>query len=386
MDRAISGFTFAAAPARVMFGQGRARGLAAEFERLGVARVLVVCTESGAARYRPIIDALGTRCVGVFACAQPHCPEPVALAALAEFAASGADAVVTIGGGSTIGLGKVIAARCKVPLVAVPTTLSGSEMTALYGMKIAEEKRTWTDGAARARTVIYDPDLTATLPTYETATTGMNCLAHCVEALYPAEPNPIARLIALEGIRALAASLPGVAERNDAASRGGALYAGFIGGLLVSVVGVGLQHKICHVLGGHFDVPHGASNSVILPHVVAFNAPAMAETATDIAGALGCEEPATGVFDLAARIDAPQSLRQFDVPQSKLRAVAEEVVARGTHNPRPISVENISLLLEDAWAGRRPASMSDRREAPAMPTTNKQRPGETDAGRATNPH
>jgi alcohol dehydrogenase class IV len=152
------------------------------------------------------------------------------------------------------------------------------------------------------------------------------------------------------------------------------------------MVGIGLHHKICHVLGGHFDVPHGASNSVILPHVVAFNAPAMPETAADIAGALGCEDPATGIFDLAARIDAPQSLRQFDVPQVKLRAVAEEVIARGTHNPRPISVESISALLEDAWAGRRPASMSDRREAPAMPTTNKQRPGGTDAGRTSNPH
>jgi maleylacetate reductase len=385
MDRATPGFIYGAAPARVVFGTGRVHALADELERLGAGRALVACTGGGATRYRAIIDALGPRCVRVFARAEPHCPEPIALAALAEFAARGADAVVTIGGGSTIGLGKVIAARRKVPFVAIPTTLSGSEMTALYGMKIGQEKRTWTDAAARARTVIYDPDLTATLPGYETATTGMNCLAHCVEALYPAEPNPIARLIALEGLRTLATSLPGVTERNDGGARAGALYSGFIGGLLVSMVGIGLHHKICHVLGGHFDVPHGASNSVILPHVVAFNAPAMPEIAADIADALGCNDPAAGIFDLAARIGAPQSLRQFDVPQSKLRAVAEQVVARGTHNPRPINAENISALLVDAWEGRRPASTSERRGAPAVPTTNKQRLGGADAGRAINP-
>jgi maleylacetate reductase len=350
---ASTGFIYAAAPARVVFGPGRVRELATELDRLGVARVLVACTPGGALRYRAVTDALGMRRACVFARAEPHCRESIAAAALADFSESGADGVVTIGGGSTIGLGKVIAARCKVPLLAIPTTLSGSEMTTLYGMKIGQEKRTWIDVAAQPRTVIYDPDLTSSLPAYETATTGMNCLAHCVEALYPAQPNPIARLIALEGIRVLGRSLIGVAERNDAESRAAALYGGFIGGLLVSLVGIGLHHKICHVLGGHFDVPHGASNSVILPHVVAFNAPAMPGIAADIAGALNGDDPAGSIFDLAARIGAPTSLRQLGVPQSGLRAVAEEVVARGTHNPRPITVQNVTALLMDAWVGHR---------------------------------
>jgi maleylacetate reductase len=351
------GFLYSAAPARVVFGQGRIGELGSELDRLGVSRVLVACTASGEGRYHRVIDALGSRLAGVFARAEPHCPENIALAAIDAYTSRGADGVVTIGGGSTIGLGKVIASRCKARFVAVPTTLSGSELTALYGMKTGQEKRTWTDLAAKPHTVIYDPDLTASLPKHETATTGMNCLAHCVEALYPAEPNPIARLIALEGIRALGVSLSGVIERNDVESRAGALYAGFIGGLLVSMVGIGLHHKICHVLGGHFDVSHGASNSVILPHVVAFNAPAMPATAADIAGALNHDDAATGIFDLATRIGAPTSLRALGLPQSALGAVAAEVVAHGTHNPRPITIESISQLLDGAWHGRQPPGM-----------------------------
>src|SRR5262249_5986382 len=150
-------------------------------------------------------------------------------------------------------------------------------------------------------------DLTATLPKHESATTGMNCLAHCVEALYPIEPSPIAFLLALEGIRVLRVSLPAVIARNDAGSRAEARYAGCIGGMLVSMVGIGLHHRICHVLGGRFGVPHGETNSVVLPHVVAFNAPAMPEIAGRIADALGTEDAAAGIFDLATAIGAPRS-------------------------------------------------------------------------------
>jgi maleylacetate reductase len=283
------------------------------------------------------------------------CPEPIAEAAVKAFDDSAADGVLTVGGGSTIGLGKFVAVRRNTPFLCIPTTLSGSEMTSLYGVKIGQEKRTSTNIAARPRTVIYDPELTETLPKHETATTGMNCLAHCVEALYPANPNPVARLLALEGIRNLAASLPAVIEINDPDSRARALYAGFLGGTLVSLVGIGLHHKICHVLGGRFGVPHGESNSIILPHVVAFNESHMPSVAADIANALGSISAAGGIFDLAVRIGVPSSLRDLGLPRADLDAVAQEVVAKGTHNPRPITVDNIRELLIGAWEGRLPA-------------------------------
>ena len=351
---AIPGFLYAAAPARVLLGQGRSKELGAELDHLGVTRVLVACTRSGAARYGSVIDALGPRCAGVFAQAEPHCPEPVAEAAIAFFAAARADGVVTIGGGSTIGLGKVIAARRKAPFVAIPTTMSGSEMTALYGMKIGNEKRTWTDPSAKARSVIYDADLTATLPKHETATTGLNCLAHCVEALYPAQPNPVARLLALDGIRTLHAALPRVIEHNDVEGRAGALYGGFLGGLLVSLVGIGLHHKICHVLGGHFDLPHGETNSVILPHVVAFNAPAMPAVIDDIQRAIATPDVVDAIFALAERIGAPTSLRELGLACSDLDPLAEVIAAEAASNPRPVTADDIRALLRGAWEGRRP--------------------------------
>ena len=219
-------FTYAAPAARVVLGAGRAREVAAELDLLGIRRALVACTPSGVRRYDDIISALGGRCA-VFAKAEAHCPLPIAQEALEAFVAHGADGIVTIGGGSSTELGKFIAAKRGAPLLAIPTTLSGSEMTSLYGVKIGNEKRTSNDIAARPRAVIYDPALTETLPAHETAATGMNCLAHCVEALYPAQPNPVARLLALEGIRSLAASLPGVIERNDVASRARALLRAF---------------------------------------------------------------------------------------------------------------------------------------------------------------
>lgn len=197
--------------------------------------------------------------------------------------------------------------------------------------------------------------LVTSLPKHEIATTGMNCLAHCVEALYPTEPNPIARLLALDGIRVLGRALPAFIEVNDAGSRAAALYGGFIGGLMVSMVGIGLHHKICHVIGGRFDLPHGDTNSVILPHVVAFNPPAMPAVVSDLADALGTRDPVRAIFELADRIGVPTSLRQLELVQADLRPIAEEVVAKGVRNPRPITLQNISELLEGAWEGERSA-------------------------------
>ena len=349
-------FVYAAPAVRVVLGPDRTGAMAEELDLLGVKHALFVCTPGGSQRYASIVAALGSRCAASFAEAEPHCPEPIATAALETYDQAHADGVVTVGGGSTIGLGKFIAARRKTPFLAVPTTLSGSEMTALYGVKIGREKRTWIDIAARPRTVIYDPVLTETLPKYETATTGMNCLAHCVEALYPAQPNPIARMLALEGIRNLAAALPAVLERNDVPSRSQALYAGCLGGMLVSMVGIGLHHKICHILGGHFGIPHGESNSVVLPHVVAFNTPHMPDVAADIAQALQSANAAPGICDLAARIGVPSSLRSLGLPRGDLAAIAAEVVAKPPSNPRSITQENIHRLLNHAWEGQLPAS------------------------------
>lgn len=344
-------FGYTALAAHVVFGPGRVDRLSAELDALQVGRALMVCTARGAQRYGAILDALGRRCAGVFAGAEPHCPEPVASAALAKLHAVEADGIVTVGGGSTIGLGKYIAAKTGRPCVAIPTTFSGSEMTPLYGVKIGLEKRTWVDPAAKPRTVIYDPTLIESLPRREAATTGMNGLAHCVEALYPAVPNPVARVSALEGIAAFADGLRGIIERNDLAARAQALYGAFLGGLLVSMVGIGLHHRICHVLGGRFGVPHGEANSVVLPHVAAFNLPALPADIAAVARALHRADAVAGLFELAESLGAPRSLRELGLPRDQLDAVAREVLAKPLHNPQPVNFESVRALLDQAWFG-----------------------------------
>jgi len=349
-------FLFQIMPARAVFGVGEISRLGEEIDRLRASRVMIACTKGATGRLGPLQQALGERLAGVFDGAEPHCPQPVAEAALERFSALGADAVVPFGGGSTLGLGKVITVRTGRPMVAVPTTYSGSEMTPIYGMKIGHEKRTWRDAAALPKTVIYDPALTVDLPAGLTATTGMNCLAHAVEALYPKEPNPIAADLAERCIEALSIGLPGSVEQpDDLKAREQALYGGFLGGLLVTMVGIALHHRICHVLGGHFGVPHGESNSVILPYVVAYNASAAPNAMDAIKRALSAEDAAAGIFDLAGRIGAPRTLLELGMPADGLAHAAEETVATLAYNPRPVAVQEITELLQAAHEGRPPS-------------------------------
>ncbi|MCG8505537.1 MAG: maleylacetate reductase [Sphingomonadales bacterium] len=351
-------FVYDAVPARVLFGPGRAGDVAAELARENAGRVLVACTANGQRRYRDQIDALGDLCIGVFAGAEPHCPEPVAQAALAQFKESGADAVLTIGGGSTIGIGKYIAAHSDAVFVAVPTTASGSEMTPLYGVKVGHEKRTSRDVRALPKSVIYDPLLSLSLPARETATIGMNCLAHCVEALYPREPNPIAFLIAKEGIGALIRGLPAAcADLQDLEARTQVMYGGFLGGLLVSMVGIALHHKICHVLGGRFGVPHSECNAVILPHAIAYNAPAVPAAVAALSELFGTNDAAGAVFDFAGVLDVPVGLQALGVSEGDLDACAGEIASATFYNPRPVDPDGMRRLLSDAYRAHRPVAL-----------------------------
>ncbi len=344
-------------PVRVVFGAGTVARLAEEVERLGAGRVMLCCTPGGRARAAPLAEALGATCVGVFAGAEPHCPQPVAMAAVERFGALAADCVVPVGGGSTIGLGKVVALETDKPMLAVPTTYSGSEMTSIYGMLIENEKRTRVDERCRAKTVIYDPALTTALSPHLTATSGMNGLAHCVEALYPERPNPVARLMAEAGLHALATGIPGsVARPDDMAARTQALYGAFLGGGVIGLVGIAIHHKACHVLGGRHGLAHGESNAVVLPHAVAYNADAAPEAMAAIRRALGADDAAGAVYDLARALGAPASLQELGMAEADLDEAARLTVAATNWNPRKVDFASVRQMLDDAFFGRRPAA------------------------------
>jgi maleylacetate reductase len=351
-------FTHDVRAPRVVFGAGALDRIPDELDRLGAARVLLVCTPRRGEAVERVAAAAGARLAGVWDGARMHVPVEVADAALAEVRRVGADLCIAVGGGSAIGVAKAVALRGGPPFIAVPTTYAGSEMTAIWGISAEGRKATGRDPRVLARTVLYEPALTLSLPPAVTAASGMNALAHCVEALYAHDGSPVTSLMAEEGVRALAANLPGaVHDGTDRDARTGALYGAWLAGASLGAVAMGLHHRICHALGGAFGLPHAETHAVVLPHVAAFNAPAAPDALRRAARALGADDAAGALFDLAAGLGCPASLRALGLREDQLDAAADAVVETPYPNPRPFRRDEVRALLDDAWHGLRPSSI-----------------------------
>jgi len=349
-------FTYDALPGRVVFGVGSLERLPEEIEHAGLKRILLVVDPETKPIAERLEAQLGERAVGVFADVLQHVPADSAHAATEAAVGSEADCVVTVGGGTTTGFGKAIVLETGLAHVAVPTTYAGSEMTPIYGLTSEGVKRVARDPRVLPRIVIYDPRLTVSLPPSVTGPSGMNALAHCVEALYARDANPITTLMAAEGIRALGTGIPAaVRDPSDLDARSEALYGAYLAGAALGVVGMAIHHRICHVLGGTYGLSHGEVNSVILPHAVAYNQAAAPEAVAIAAGALGVDDAALGLFDLATSIGSPTSLEQLGMSEADLDVAAELVLDPLPWNPRSATVAEVRALLEDAFHGRRPA-------------------------------
>ncbi len=350
-------FVYQALPARVIFGVGSLERLPAEVDALGLKRVLVLCTPNQRADAEKIAALLGTRAIGIYDQATMHVPIELAERARAHVKEHRVDGMVTVGGGSTTGLAKAIALTTGLPSVAVPTTYAGSEMTPIWGLTVGDQKTTGRDLKILPRTVIYDPTLTVTMPAMLSATSGMNAIAHCVEALYAENANPIMSLMAEEGIRALAASLPRVVKApGDLEARSEALYGAWLGGCVLGAVGMALHHKLCHVLGGTFNLPHAEVHTVVLPHATKYNAMAAPEAMRRIARALGASDAPAGLYDLEVKLGTPLTLEAIGMKRADLDRAADLAVQNPYFNPRPITRDGIRALLDDAFTGRRPGA------------------------------
>ncbi len=349
-------FIYQSQPARVIFGANSLARLPEEIQRLGAARALVLCTPEQRGQAQAVADRIGTRSAGLFDKAVMHVPVGTAQAAREEAKRLGADCCIAVGGGSTTGLAKAIALVSELPILAVPTTYAGSEMTPIWGLTEDGIKKTGRDPRVLPRTVIYDPALTLTMPPMLSATSGMNAIAHCVEALYAEDANPVVSLMAEEGIRALAASLPAVVKNpGDIEARSEALYGAWLAGSSLGAVGMALHHKLCHTLGGSFNLPHAEVHTVILPHATAYNRNAVPEAMTAIAAALGAKDAAQGLYDLAQRIGAPLTLKEIGMPADGIDRAARLATENPYYNPRPVEYEGIKRLLDDAFSGKRPS-------------------------------
>jgi maleylacetate reductase len=349
-------FTYRAPPMRVALGAGLLSSLPDEVTELGLGCVLVLCSPEQEETGRAAAAALGERSAGVLPEARMHVPIEVAKRAAARAAQLGADGCVAIGGGSAIGLGKAIALTRGLPVVAVPTTYSGSEMTPVWGLTENGRKRTGRDERALPVSVLYDPELTLTLPVALSATSGMNALAHAVEALYAPDASPVVSLMAEESVRALASALPRVVDDSaDLDARADAQYGAWLGGACLGATRMSLHHQLCHALGGTLDLPHAATHTVVLPHALAYNAPAAQEAMTALSRALGgAADPAQALWELAGRLGAPRSLRELGMRRQDIAPVAEQVAAGAYANPREVTRTGVERLLTAAWTGGRP--------------------------------
>lgn len=346
---------------RVVFGAGSLAHLEREIDLLGSKRALVLSTPDQAAQAASVADRLGARAAGVFARAVMHVPIETARDAREEARRLQADCAIAIGGGSTVGLGKAIALESGLPVLAVPTTYAGSEMTSIYGITEAGLKRTARDLRVLPRTVIYDPELSMSLPVALSITSGMNAIAHAAEGLYAQDSNPIMELMAEEGIRALAQALPVVRQSPvDLSGRSDALYGAWLCGTVLGNVGMALHHKLCHTLGGSFNLPHAEVHTVVLPHAIAFNAGAAPQAMKRIERALGIQgklSAAAGLFDLALANGAPVALRDIGMQASDLDRAADIAVSNPYWNPRrigPAQRTEVRELLQRAFEGVRP--------------------------------
>jgi maleylacetate reductase len=352
----VRSFTYDALPGRVVFGPGRRADLPDEVDRLGLEDVMVIADDNAKRTADELVASLGERVATRWHGVAQHVPTDLAEAARAAASGAGVDGIVTVGGGSTTGLAKAIALAAATPIVAVPTTYAGSEMTPIYGLT-GERKETGRDLRVLPRAVVYDPELTLDLSAAVTASSAFNAIAHCVEALYGPGANPITSLMAEEAIRAIATALPRSAQDpRDLDARSDLLYGAYLAGAALAVVGMALHHKICHVLGGTFGLVHGDVNAVILPHVVAYNTAGAPEAIARVAAAVGAEPAAGALFELAASVEAPTSLAEIGMPEEGLDLVAERTVAETTFNPTPVDVPGVRAFLDDAWHGRRPAA------------------------------
>jgi maleylacetate reductase len=342
----VKSFVYAALPTRVVFGRGRISEAPAETKRLGMKYPLIITTPHQSETGSQLAQAIGG---AHWNGAAMHTPVAETERALEFFREREADGVVALGGGSSTGLGKAIAFRTDCPQLVIPTSYAGSEMTNILGETADGAKTTKRDARIQPESVIYDPDLLGTLPPKFAATSGMNAIAHAVEGLYAVDGNPIVSLMAEEGIRALAHALPKGAHGQDEA-----LYGAWLCGAVLGSVSMALHHKLCHVLGGSFNMPHAETHTVILPHATAYNAKGADDAMMRIARALGSTSAAGGLFDLAQKLGAPLTLQELGMPEEGLDKAADIAAANPYANPIPIERAAIRKLLDDAFYGRRP--------------------------------
>jgi alcohol dehydrogenase class IV len=384
----MQAFHYTSYAQEIIFGTGSLAQLGEVVDRFRWQRLLL-CSTGSLRRGGQIAElerALGERLVASYEHIQPHVPDFQVAEALALAETHQIDGVIGFGGGSAIGMAKAVSRALEkkrsgtqeypiapiqqplVPVIAIPTTYAGSEMTPVYGVtrQIDGEPRkvTVTDVRVTPKLTLYDPLLTLQLSPEMTASTGINALAHCIEALYSITRNPFSTAAALQGIRSINSALPRCyAAGNDVEARAEMLTGSFLAATALAHVTMAIHHGLCHVLGGTAGVPHGVANSIILPHAMRFNLDATAHQLAQVAEAMGigtagtiveaaAEDVIQQIYRLIRQLNLPQHLRDVGVQEADLPRLAQIAFQSRTvqSNPKPVrDAGEIEAILRAAW-------------------------------------
>ncbi|CAI4217656.1 unnamed protein product [Parascedosporium putredinis] len=354
MDTFMEAFEYAANRSKVLFGSGTIAKLPNILASRGLSRPLLLSTPQQLDQAQQVQKLLSGEAAGIFSEATMHTPVEVTDRAV-EFAKSTkADSLVSIGGGSTIGLGKAIGIRTGLYHITIPTTYAGSEVTPILGETSDGLKTTRSDPSILPDAVIYDVDLTMTLPVGLSAYSGINAIAHAVEALYAQNTNPIIKMFAQEGVRSLAAALPEISkDPASQAARSSALYGAWLCGVCLGSVGMSIHHKLCHTLGGSFNLPHAETHTIVLPHALSYNASQVPHDMQRIASALGDDrgDAISGLNALLDKLPVKRGLRELGMREEDIDKAADIAMTKAYWNPRPTERDAIRELLRRAWAG-----------------------------------
>lgn len=345
------------AAVRVRFEPGIHRKVGEEVAAMGCDKALILSTPNQSDTALATAGYVGDLAAGVFTKAAMHTPVAITEEAVAYAQEISADCIVSVGGGSTIGLGKAIAYRTDLPQIVIPTTYAGSEATPILGQTEGGVKTTFKDPKVQPEVILYDAELVTGLPRAMTISSALNAMAHAVEALYAQDRNPVSTMIAVDGLKAFHGSLQRVIEDpENLEGRGETLYGAWLCGTVLGQVGMSLHHKLCHTLGGSFDLPHAETHSVMLPHVAAFNAPAARDEMRPLAEILGNRDVGAGLHAYARQLGAPMTLRDLGLEEKDLARAAKLAVQKPYWNPRPVTEPEIHTMLVNAFEGATPAA------------------------------
>lgn len=364
-------WTHTALAQQIVFGEGALAQLPDLVRTLGARRALLVTTAGRLASPdgERVVARLGRALASTFSDVESHVPVPLVQQAVLQARRDGIDLVVSFGGGSCADLGKAVCFfleqeagmpgsshvdRPLVPHLSIPTTYSGAELTPFFGMTDpATRQKQGAGGPTSAPLVaVYDPDLTVSTPPRVSAETGMNALAHCVEAAWSPFRTPEAEAIALAGVRCIHAALPGVvAHPDDLEARTSMLEGACLAGRSLLNAGMGVHHGLAQLVGGRTGIPHGLANAVLLAHCVRFNAEAVPAEVARIGAALGSGDAAGAIDALRAGLGLPATLRDAGVEEADLEVIAR--LSQSNHNvsrnPRPVSEADALGILRAAW-------------------------------------